>query len=209
MNGIVYLIQPREFVGTTNFKIGMSRSNTTRRINAYGSGTQVICTRECSNPKEVETDLISKFNKEFTLFRGREYFSGNKIDMIECFDKCIGETARNDNTLPIEVKHSQNSNYPSFDNIKAFIKCNPSSTICEIKKYFKQDGDDVCSNFRNGKKLVLAYSINSDFFCYLQKFIKQDYVSVDEDALACLVSDDTQYIGDGKFLPIVLTIRSN
>ena len=89
MAGIIYLVQPFEFSGSKIFKIGMSESNTIKRIKSYGSKCNVIRVFECVNPKEVEKALITKFKNEFELFKGREYFNGDKSKMIECFEKIM------------------------------------------------------------------------------------------------------------------------
>ena len=42
----------------------------------------------------------------------------------------------------------------------------PDATICEIRDKFGQKGDSIIST----KQYVLAYSINSEFWCHLQEF---------------------------------------
>ena len=97
--------------------------------------------------------------------------------------------------------------FPNFNELKEFIKNNQKATICEIRDKFNQKGEDIVSIMNGNKKCDLAYSINAPFFEHLQEFMKNDYVIVQEDALCCLVSDKTKYIGKGHFLPIVLSIK--
>lgn len=100
--------------------------------------------------------------------------------------------------------------FPTFSELKQFIKENPQTTICEIRDKFNQQGESVISikkpNCKN-KELVLAYGINGDFFQYLQTFMKEDYVICDTNHMSCLISDKTRYIGKGEFLPIILSIK--
>ena len=93
---------------------------------------------------------------------------------------------------------------PTFDELKQFIRARPEATICEIRDKFGQKGDSIIST----KQYVLAYSIKSEFWRHLQEFMKQPYVTVDLNMLACRISDSTRYVGPGQFLPIVLSIKN-
>jgi len=99
--------------------------------------------------------------------------------------------------------------FPTFLELKQFIKENPQTTICEIRDKFNQCGNAIISMPKDNckrKELILAYHINEDFFEYLQDFMKEDYVICDTNMLACRISDKTRYTGKGEFLPIVLSI---
>ena len=100
--------------------------------------------------------------------------------------------------------------FPTYRELKKFIIEHPWATICEIRDKFKQNGEQTISIKKPGcknKQLILAYGINADFFNYLQKFIKEDYVICKTDNMACCISDSTYYNGPGEFLPIVLSIK--
>jgi len=100
--------------------------------------------------------------------------------------------------------------FPTYLELKQFIKNNQKATVCEIRDKFNQSGDSVISIIKPNctkKKIVLAYSINGLFFQYLQEFMKEDYVICDTDHMACLISDQTKYIGSDEFLPLVLSIN--
>lgn len=100
--------------------------------------------------------------------------------------------------------------FPTHLELKHFIKENPCTTICEIRDKFKQNGEDIISITKpecKNKQLILAYGINSNFFRYLQTFMKEDYVICKSDKMACYISDSTAYIGPGELLPVVLSIR--
>jgi hypothetical protein len=103
------------------------------------------------------------------------------------------------------------STFPTFSELKQFIIERPRASICEIRDKFNQRGDDIIMQKKENckKKMeVLAYGINADFFEYLQEFIKEGYVVCELDMLACRITDSTRYIGEGEFLPIVLSIKN-
>lgn len=104
---------------------------------------------------------------------------------------------------------STSTNFPTFEQIREFILSHQGATVCEIRNHFNQKGDDVMGRLKPGcknKNIILAYGINGEFFRHLQNFIKQDYVTADSSAMACLVSDDTRYVGPGEFIPIILSV---
>ena len=208
MSGMVYLLQPADDLGSNCFKIGMSKSNTTKRINQYGSKSQIICTRECSNPRDVEKTLIKKFNKLFQLYKGREYFTGDKLKMIECFDQCIKETAKYN--MMEETVVADTTNFPTFKEIETFIRAQQSVTICQIRDYFHQKGDSVMIFKLHGKIYVSAFGINPAFYRYLQTFMRQPFVNLYADMMVCLIEDKTRYVpqcDNEEFYPIVLAIN--
>lgn len=100
--------------------------------------------------------------------------------------------------------------YPTHEELCKFIIENPKSTICEIRDKFEQYGDDIISIPKPNcqeKQLILAFNIQSNFFKYLQTFMKEDYVLTGTDHMACAISDKEIYRGPGEFLPIVLSIK--
>ena len=92
---------------------------------------------------------------------------------------------------------------PSFAELSDFIYQNPRATICQIRDKFNQKGDSYITIMNE----VIAYGINSEFFEYLQEYMKEDYVQCDIDYMACRISDNTRWAGPGKFLPVVLSIK--
>ena len=100
-------------------------------------------------------------------------------------------------------------NFPTFLELKEYIIEHPRATICELRDKFNQQGDDVISikKKNTNQKQVLAYAINGDFFEYLQSFMKEEYVDINTDNMACLISDSTIYEGPEQLLPIVLSIK--
>jgi hypothetical protein len=84
--GILYLIQPSEFLGTNRYKIGCSSKSTLERVkNGYKKGTRYLHILECENPFDIEKILKDEFNKKFKLFAGKEYFEGDEEEMKDVF----------------------------------------------------------------------------------------------------------------------------
>ena len=100
------------------------------------------------------------------------------------------------------------SPFPSFLELRAFITMKPRATICEIRDHFNQVGDNIVETIIDRKKYVVAHSINGKFYNYLQDFMKEDDVIVEEDMIASLISDKTRYKGPVSFLPIILSIKN-
>ncbi len=93
MFGIVYLIQPEEYLGTATYKIGMSASNTSKRIDSYGKQSRVLSIVQCKDPSAIEEKIIHTFTEKFNVERGREYFSGDEEQLMTEFHQCIGTSA--------------------------------------------------------------------------------------------------------------------
>jgi len=117
MSGLVYLIQPPECIGTNCYKVGMSQSNTIRRIRSYGYDCINIVSRECANPIDVERELIALFQFRFgNPVQGREWFSGSKREMIRAYDECFATHAEyvDDNLVATD--------FPKLPPLERFIK---------------------------------------------------------------------------------------
>lgn len=89
--GLLYFIQPTEYVGTTTYKIGCSRTPTIQRFKSYGKKTEYIIIMECNNNNlfVIEGELRKVFEDKFELHRGREYFIGDKEKMKEVFNEIV------------------------------------------------------------------------------------------------------------------------
>lgn len=93
--GIVYLVQPKELIGTSRYKVGCSESATLTRVQrGYRAGTRYLFIMECDKPRELERILITTFEKNFERIAGNEYFQGDEQTMRLCFMKiCMTEVA--------------------------------------------------------------------------------------------------------------------
>jgi len=88
----VYFVQPRELVGTMQYKIGMSELDNLSRAKSYGNGTRYLCIIECDDARFVERRLIETFRDEFICVRGFEYFEIlNEADTLDLFIKIVME----------------------------------------------------------------------------------------------------------------------
>lgn len=83
----LYMLQPVEYINTNCYKIGLSSTCDLNRLKSYGSGTKYIQYFECNKYREAEKELICKLNEEQTiaLFKGREYFCGEKQTILNIF----------------------------------------------------------------------------------------------------------------------------
>lgn len=89
--GIVYLIQPSELVGTERYKLGCSGKSSTQRLNAYKKGTRVLCVNLVKKPYFVEKKLKESFLQEFDVVAGNEYFITNdERKMYMKFHEIVG-----------------------------------------------------------------------------------------------------------------------
>jgi hypothetical protein len=78
-DGIIYLVQPTELVGTKRYKIGCSKNKELDRLKkGYNKGTRYILIMETYNPFELENEIKKNFNKKFKLISGYEFFEGDE-----------------------------------------------------------------------------------------------------------------------------------
>jgi len=90
-NGIVYLIQPAELVGTNKYKIGMSNSASLLRLKAYKKNTRYLSIMECDNPQITEKNIINMLNNlnGCKKFVGREYFECDEKTILSAFTDLV------------------------------------------------------------------------------------------------------------------------
>ena len=90
--GIVYLIQPSELVGTERYKLGCSGKSCTQRLSAYKKGTRVLCVNLVKKPFFVEKKLKESFLQEFDVVAGNEYFiTTDERKMYLKFHEIVGK----------------------------------------------------------------------------------------------------------------------
>lgn len=142
-NGIVYLIQPAELIGTKRYKVGMSNSdNLDRCKNGYLKGSRYLCIMECVNPLDVERKIIQQFIQRFKVIAGREYFEGEESELLRLFfeivmaSKCgIIENDVEEDIIDIEVEDDgiveiENDVNDDYDDYVNFINGRYVCTIC-------------------------------------------------------------------------------
>jgi hypothetical protein len=84
-SGIIYLIQPAEYVGTSIFKVGCSEKNDLSALFSYRSGSRHLVVLGSDNPRCVKSLITTRFNAEFNLYRGADYFEGPEDQMVCLF----------------------------------------------------------------------------------------------------------------------------
>ena len=90
--GIIYLLQPSEYVGTSIYKIGYSGKTSLDRCHTgYKKGSRYLCINECINPIILENKIKKDFNNKFKLVVGREYFEGDEENIKLSFRKLVEE----------------------------------------------------------------------------------------------------------------------
>jgi hypothetical protein len=87
--GIIYLIQPVEYLNTNVYKIGCSSKNDISRLTSYKKGFRPLHISICKNPFKLEKIIKEEFNAKYTLIKGREYFSGNESKIIKNFKHIV------------------------------------------------------------------------------------------------------------------------
>ena len=99
INGIIYLIQPSELVGTNRYKIGMSKNPNLDRCKSYKLGSRYLCIMECTEPSVLELNMKQEFKKIFSLIAGTEYFEGSEKLLLTKFIECTYKHINKDNEL--------------------------------------------------------------------------------------------------------------
>jgi hypothetical protein len=59
--GVIYLIQPKELIGTRTYKIGCLRNHNHEGF----KGSRIVCIIECDNQYDVEHHIKSDMEKQF------------------------------------------------------------------------------------------------------------------------------------------------
>jgi hypothetical protein len=115
--GIVYFVQPEQYLNTNVYKIGMSDKPLIDRIKAYGSQSRVIFLIECNMAYELEQEIVKVFKQKFKLHKGKEYFEGTEFEMTSVFmqlcvthklTNCIGK-----DTVLLNSSNNQENYYVS------------------------------------------------------------------------------------------------
>jgi hypothetical protein len=90
----IYLLQTREFINTSIYKIGKTTKPLLKRFNQYPNGSRLILQMECLDCDNCEKKLLELFRSKYTnkLEYGREYFQGDSISMTrDIFDFIMDE----------------------------------------------------------------------------------------------------------------------
>ena len=105
----IYLLQTREFVKSTIYKIGKTTKPLLKRFNQYPNGSRLILQMECIDCDYCEKKLLELFRTKYTNKPeyGREYFDGEFISMTrDIFDFIMNERKLKDtkvNSTLVEI----------------------------------------------------------------------------------------------------------
>ncbi len=100
----IYLIQLREFLSRSVYKIGKMVQEPHKRMNAYPKGSKIILILEVPDCHLSEKKLLTSFKIKYrhcTEF-GQEYFEGSKDSMID--DIVIESKSTTSVPLPIKKR---------------------------------------------------------------------------------------------------------
>ena len=157
--GLIYLVQPSEYIGTNVYKIGYSLQENFTRLLSYGRYTKYICNLNCENPLKLETIIIQDFSQKYRLIRGYEYFEGSEQKILNNF---------------IELVMKYNNETYEFKKILKTEDDNKKyhDMISTIKSVFINYLDDIA--FGGIKQLIYITDINIDIGIKYKKISKMD-----------------------------------
>ena len=162
--GIIYLIQPKELIGTNRYKIGCStKLNCDRIKRGYKKGTNIILIYKCIDPFVIEREIIAKFNSKFKLIAGNEYYSGDIKEMTILFIEIINKY----NIEKINVIDNKIILEPPENIYKHETKCIKHETKCINHETKCRNYKKKCMNCKQEFKYpsYLKRHINSKHEC--------------------------------------------
>lgn len=91
MAGYIYLVHTPEYMdaGINIYKLGRTSQEDFGRLQDYPKGTKPLVHKAVNDQIRIEAELIAKFNDAFKLVAGREWFEGDRDDMIDMIDEHI------------------------------------------------------------------------------------------------------------------------
>lgn len=168
----VYLLQPKEFIGTNGYKIGISSKEDLNRLQSYGRGTEYIQFFKCDEYMSAEKELIKTLNdsENFKLVKGREYFAGDREEIINIFSDIMkkyiskrSNSSKNNTNEKIDIqKNVKQINYDKY-----YKNSNINSTKkCEACNYSSRDKYDFSKHIKTKKHLDNLKSKNACSVCF-------------------------------------------
>lgn len=150
----LYMLQPVEYINTNCYKIGLSSTCNLNRLKSYGVGSRYIHYFECSNYREAETELIHKLRREetVTLFKGREYFCGNKRTILNIF-------------IQVMLKYTGMENY-NEEYVEEFIGENEVESVeNKVEKIIEKTFIEKIIETKNAKEEILNNNNKKQYLC--------------------------------------------
>lgn len=161
-NGIIYLVQPMEYIGSNCYKVGCSGKPTLERVTTgYKKGTTYLLIMNTIYPFVLEKKIKKIFNTTFKLIAGYEYFEGDAKKMID---------------IIINLKKEHDINIINIDKKKKYDNYEKQ---CVIDVNIKKEEQTV--NFNN--------KIFELFNNYFEAGTNEDYITI-SDIIKNLKKDD-------------------
>ena len=137
----IYLIQPKEYIGTGTCKVGMSRKNDLQRVKSYGIGTRYLCIMECEDPFVLEKQIIKEFNEKYCKTSGNEYFChcGNEDKMIGLFINIVLEHKKK--IIRVLVDIAVEKRLKELKELKDYLTDSDSEEVggSDVRSFFKKN----------------------------------------------------------------------
>lgn len=83
--GYIYILVDDTLPGKV-FKVGRT-TDPRRRLQQYPGKPRFLDVYKCSDHFKAETELISAMKGKFTLYKGREYFAGDRCVAMDIFGR--------------------------------------------------------------------------------------------------------------------------
>lgn len=193
----IYLIKEREFLKTNEpiYKIGMTRTGPTKRVNSYPKGSRVVITVSVHDAVTSEKELIKQFKKCFKQRKeyGIEYFEGNEskmMQMILSHEQSEDEIRSSDATdSSDEETISESSASEEYSVYELALYANVSKihgkfvANKKLYKYVCKYIDENESNVKPNMKTMIEQYIGLN---HLMTFKKNTYE--DKDNIKCVIS---------------------
>jgi hypothetical protein len=182
--GMIYMVQPIEYIGTLIYKIGCSKDKSLKRCSTgYGKGTRYIVMMECDDPFALERKIKETFNKKFKLFTGKEYFEGDENEMrtefLRIAQSCdiIKDVVQQEQCANMEIIQKCNIPENVVQKKQKLIKINYYCGYCEFegeflpqikqhlstKKHIRLSDNDICiTNYKSAYKCSECAKIYND-----------------------------------------------
>lgn len=133
----IYLIKPAEFIDTECYKVGLSSKCDLNRLKSYGAGTEYIQYFSCKNFEQAEKEIIFNLNqcvrsgKNIKLFKGKEYFAGDKKVILKVFVKVMNKYIQMD--LDNEENKIDDAQTENRENITSWDRTQEETETDEVR----------------------------------------------------------------------------
>ncbi len=130
VHSYIYLIQVCKHIGTKKYKIGKTTPATdSRKIDRFmsypkGSEPHLLRSVPTDQVTIIEDMIIDVFNKRFELFEGREWFIGDKKEMIKIIETIIEENITDKHIKDNNTVKEQGDIGDGGNDSKKIFKCN-------------------------------------------------------------------------------------